>query len=258
MTILNLTPDSFYLHEQFPPREGTILKRVEQFLPFTDIFDLGAVSTRPGSKPVTETEELQRLLPILKSIRQHFPDLVISVDTYRSNVAIAAAEHGCDMINDVSAGEMDKQMFDTMASLHLPYIIMHMKGQPETMQDNPNYADILKEIKFYFAGKIRQLRQKGVTDIIIDPGFGFGKTLEDNYLILNHLEEFKVFQVPLLTGFSRKSMIQKLLGVPAVDALPGTIVLNTIALQKGVQILRVHDPIEAKQVCTIIEKLRCV
>lgn len=258
MTVLNITPDSFYERLPYPNDIEFTVKKVAELLPFTDILDLGAVSTRPGAKSVTEKEELLRLLPHLEAIVKNFPDLCISVDTFRSGVAKTAVEMGASIINDVSAGEMDPLMFDAVARLKVPYIMMHMKGTPENMQQNPQYEDVIPEIMFYFATKLEQLNKRGLSDIIIDPGFGFGKSIDDNYKILNHLDEFRIFELPLLVGFSRKSMIQKVLGVSGEGALTGTTVLNTIAITKGANILRVHDPKEARQVCTLIQKLRSV
>ena len=258
MAVINLTPDSFYENIPDLASVDATLRLVETIAPFADILDLGAVSTRPGAVIPSHEEELKRLLPHLEAIVGHFPQLPVSVDTFRAEVARRAVNAGAAMINDVSGGELDAEMFETIANLRVPYVLMHMKGTPADMQVNPFYHDIIREIMMYFSGKVAELRKLGVPDIIIDPGFGFGKTPEDNYRILKHLDEFSIFELPLLVGFSRKSMIQKVLDIPAAEALNGTTVLNTIAVQKGAHILRVHDAREAKEICKLTSKLRSV
>lgn len=257
MGILNVTPDSFYAGSR-GVAERDIIERLRQM---TDegasIIDIGAYSSRPDADDVSTEEEMARLRHALNLVRQHQPDAVVSVDTFRADVArMCVEEYGVAMVNDISAGEMDDEMFPTIARLGVPYIAMHMKGTPQTMQINPQYEHFLKEIFYFFSEKVQKLRDLGVKDIIIDPGFGFGKTLEHNYELMNHLEEFKLFGLPLLVGISRKSMIYKLLGTTPEEALNGTTVLNTIALQKGAHILRVHDVKAAVEAVKIVEKMK--
>ena len=257
MGILNVTPDSFYAGSR-GVAERDIIDRLRQM---TDegasIIDIGAYSSRPDADDVSTEEEMARLRHALNLIRQHQPDAVVSVDTFRADVArMCVEEYGVAMVNDISAGEMDDEMFPTIARLGVPYIAMHMKGTPQTMQINPQYEHFLKEIFYFFSEKVQKLRDLGVKDIIIDPGFGFGKTMEHNYQLMNHLEEFKLFGLPLLVGISRKSMIYKLLGTTPEEALNGTTVLNTIALQKGAHILRVHDVKAAVEAVKIVEKMK--
>ena len=257
MGILNVTPDSFYAGSR-GVAERDIIERLRQM---TDegasIIDIGAYSSRPDADDVSTEEEMARLRHALNLVRQHQPDAVVSVDTFRADVArMCVEEYGVAMVNDISAGEMDDEMFPTIARLGVPYIAMHMKGTPQTMQINPQYDHFLKEIFYFFSKKVQKLRDLGVKDIIIDPGFGFGKTMEHNYQLMNHLEEFKLFGLPLLVGISRKSMIYKLLGTTPEEALNGTTVLNTIALQKGAHILRVHDVKAAVEAVKIVEKMK--
>lgn len=200
---------------------------------------------------------MQRLRNALQIIRRELPDAILSIDTFRADVArMCVEEYGAAIINDISAGQMDNRMFPTIAQLGVPYIIMHMQGTPQDMQDSPHYDNLLKEVFYYFSEKVQRLRDLGVKDIILDPGFGFGKTIEHNYQLMNHLEEFNVFQLPLLVGISRKSMIYKLLGTTPEEALNGTTVLNTIALQKGAHLLRVHDVKAAVETVTLTEKMK--
>ena len=257
MGILNVTPDSFYAGSR-GVAERDIIDRLRQM---TDegasIIDIGAYSSRPDADDVSTEEEMARLRHALNLVRQHQPDAVVSVDTFRADVArMCVEEYGVAMVNDISAGEMDDEMFPTIARLGVPYIAMHMKGTPQTMQINPQYEHFLKEIFYFFSEKVQKLRDLGVKDIIIDPGFGFGKTIEHNYQLMNHLEEFKLFGLPLLVGISRKSMIYKLLGTTPEEALNGTTVLNTIALQKGAHILRVHDVKAAVEAVKIVKKMK--
>ena len=257
MGILNVTPDSFYAGSR-GVAERDIIDRLRQM---TDegasIIDIGAYSSRPDADDVSTEEEMARLRHALSLVRQHQPDAVVSVDTFRADVArMCVEEYGVAMVNDISAGEMDDEMFPTIARLGVPYIAMHMKGTPQTMQINPQYEHFLKEIFYFFSEKVQKLRDLGVKDIIIDPGFGFGKTMGHNYQLMNHLEEFKLFGLPLLVGISRKSMIYKLLGTTPEEALNGTTVLNTIALQKGAHILRVHDVKAAVEAVKIVEKMK--
>lgn len=257
MGILNVTPDSFYAGSH-GVTEGYIIDRIHQIMnEGASIIDIGACSTRPGADEVSMEEEMSRLHLGLELIRKHRPDAIVSVDTYRADVAkMCVEEYGAAIINDISAGQMDEQMFPTIARLGIPYIIMHMKGTPKDMQVNPQYDHFLKEVFYYFSEKVQRLRDLGVKDIIIDPGFGFGKTLEHNYELMNHLEEFALFELPLLVGVSRKSMIYKHLGITPEEALNGTTTLNTIALLKGASILRVHDVRQAMESIKIVQKMR--
>ena len=257
MGILNVTPDSFYAASRGVTERYT-LERLQQIVDEgASIVDIGAYSSRPGAQEVSAEEEMERLRNGLEIIRQHHPDTIVSVDTFRADVAkMCVEEYGVAMINDISAGQMDKDMFTTIARLGVPYVIMHMKGTPQTMQNDPQYDHFLKEIFYYFSEKVQKLRDLGVKDIIIDPGFGFAKTLEHNYELMNHLEEFSLFELPLLVGISRKSMIYKLLGTTPEEALNGTTTLNTIALMKGANILRVHDVKAAMEAVRIVEKMK--
>lgn len=257
MGILNVTPDSFYAHSR-KQTEAEILARAHQIVDEgASIIDLGAYSSRPNASDVSESEEMQRLRNALQIIRRELPDAILSIDTFRADVArMCVEEYGAAIINDISAGQMDNRMFPTIAQLGVPYIIMHMQGTPQDMQNSPHYDNLLKEVFYYFSEKVQRLRDLGVKDIILDPGFGFGKTMEHNYQLMNHLEEFSLFQLPLLVGISRKSMIYKLLGTTADEALNGTTVLNTIALQKGAHLLRVHDVKAAVETVTLTEKMK--
>lgn len=253
MGILNVTPDSFFDGSR-KQTEDEIRSRVEQIVSEGgSMIDIGAYSSRPGAADVSATEEMDRLRKGMKILREVAPDIPVSVDTFRADVAkMSIEELGADIINDISGGELDKEMFKTVAHLKVPYILMHMKGTPQTMQQAPHYDDLMKEILLYFAEKVQQLRDFGQKDIILDPGFGFAKTLDHNYELMNHMEELKIFELPILSGVSRKSMIYKLLGNTPQDALNGTTVLNTISLMKGASILRVHDVKEAVEVAQIV------
>lgn len=252
MGILNVTPDSFYSDSRTPD-EAHITDRVRQMMDEgADMIDIGGYSSRPGADDVTPEEEMDRLRRGLRIVRKLYPEVPVSVDTFRADVArMCIEEEGADIINDISGGMMDRQMFRTVARLGVPYILMHMQGTPDTMQVAPHYDNLRREVMLYFAERIDRLCQMGVKDIIVDPGFGFGKTLEHNYELMNHLEDFAVFNLPLLVGISRKSMIYKLTGDTPQTSLNGTTVLNTISLVKGAHILRVHDvkaAVEAKQI----------
>ncbi len=256
MGILNLTPDSFYDggRNNDPTRA---LKKAEQLLSEgADILDLGAYSSRPGADHISEDEELQRLIPVVIAIVKEFPGVVLSIDTFRSAVAKAAIHAGAHVINDISAGNLDKEMFSTIASLGVPYILMHMRGTPQTMATQTDYQDITTEVCQYFASKIAELKQLGVKDMVIDPGFGFAKTPAQSFELLKNLDLVKITGHPVLAGLSRKSMIYKTLDTDAENALTGTITANTIALMKGANILRVHDVKAARQAITIVEKVR--
>ena len=257
MGILNVTPDSFYAGSR-SETEKDIVQRLHQIIDEgASIIDIGGYSSRPNAEHISAAEEMNRLRNGLEIIRKHSPNAVVSVDTFRADVAkMCVEEYGVAIINDISAGQMDEQMFPTMAKLGVPYIIMHMKGTPQDMQVSPKYDHFLKEIFYYFSEKVQKLRDLGVKDIIIDPGFGFGKTLEHNYELMNHLEEFSLFELPLLVGVSRKSMIYKLLGTTPEEALNGTTALHTIALLKGANILRVHDVKEAVESIKIVQKMK--
>lgn len=242
MGILNVTPDSFYA-ESRKNDEHEMANRIHQIIEEGgDIIDIGAYSSRPGATPVSQEEEMERLRKGLTILRKEAPDAIVSVDTFRADVAaMCVEEYGVSLINDISAGEMDARMFETVVRLNVPYIMMHMKGTPQDMQQSPQYENLLRDIILYFAEKIEALEAQGVKDLIIDPGFGFGKTLAHNYELLNHLEDFKILNRPILVGVSRKSMIYKLLNCTPDEALNGTTVINTIAMTKGAHILRVHD-----------------
>lgn len=252
MGILNVTPDSFYSDSRTPD-EAHITERVRQMMDEgADMIDVGGYSSRPGADDVTPEEEMDRLRRGLRIVRKLYPEVPVSVDTFRADVArMCIEDEGADIINDISGGMMDRQMFRTVARLGVPYILMHMQGTPDTMQVAPHYDNLRREVMLYFAERIDRLCQMGAKDIIVDPGFGFGKTLEHNYELMNHLEDFAVFNLPLLVGISRKSMIYKLTGGTPQTSLNGTTVLNTISLVKGAHILRVHDvkaAAEAKQI----------
>lgn len=252
MGILNVTPDSFYSDSRTPD-EAHITDRVRQMMDEgADMIDIGGYSSRSGADDVTPEEEMDRLRRGLRIVRKLYPEVLVSVDTFRADVArMCIEEEGADIINDISGGMMDRQMFRTVARLGVPYILMHMQGTPDTMQVAPHYDNLRREVMLYFAERIDRLCQMGAKDIIVDPGFGFGKTLEHNYELMNHLDDFAVFNLPLLVGISRKSMIYKLTGGTPQTSLNGTTVLNTISLVKGAHILRVHDvkaAVEAKQI----------
>jgi len=257
MGILNVTPDSFYdggYYKNTMSLMSQVKTMTEQGATFIDV---GGYSSRPNASDVTEDEELRRVVPIVELILNEFPEILISVDTFRSAVAKKAIEAGACMINDISAGHMDKPMLKTVADLQVPYIMMHMRGTPQTMQKLTNYGHLVKEILFYFSERVATARQLGINDLIIDPGFGFAKTKEQNYELLNQLEQFEIIELPILAGLSRKSMIYKTLNTAAENALNGTTVLNTVALLKGAKILRVHDvkeAIECIQLTTLLNQ----
>ncbi|WP_367868767.1 dihydropteroate synthase [Pedobacter sp. WC2423] len=256
MGILNLTPDSFYSNS----RTGSIdaaLERAETCLKEGAAFiDIGAYSSRPGAAEVTTDEELRRMIPAITAISKRFPEAKLSIDTFRAKVAKESIEAGAHVVNDISGGNLDELMFDTVAALNVPYILMHMQGTPQTMQQKPVYKNIGLEVVDYLAEKVSTLRALGVKDIILDPGFGFAKNTTHNYQLMNQLENLDVFGLPVLVGISRKSMIYKLLGTTADEALNGTTILNTIALQKGAAILRVHDVKAAAECIAIVEKMQ--
>ena len=254
MGILNITPDSFYDGGKFKDSQkikNHINKMINDGM---DILDIGGYSSRPGASEVSISEELERVIPTLIFIKKNFKNLIISIDTFRSEVAKASLIEGADIINDISAGVFDSKMMDVISKFNCPYILMHMKGNPRNMQNSPKYKHTAVEIIQFLAERIKVARKKNIVDIIVDPGFGFGKTVEHNFEILNNLENFKALDAPLLTGFSRKSMIFKTLKTTSNEALNGTSSLNTIALMKGANILRVHDVKEAKECIILYEK----
>ncbi|MFO7827969.1 MAG: dihydropteroate synthase [Bacteroidales bacterium] len=255
MGILNITPDSFYDGGRYLSHDK-ILGHIQTMLyNGCDILDIGAYSSRPGAEDISEKEELNRLSPVLEMIRNRFPDIIISVDTFRASVAKAVIQKfGVQMINDISSGDMDAGMLEIIAQYQVPYIMMHMQGTPHNMQKNPSYNNVVKEVIDYFSRKIEKLKLLGIHDVIIDPGFGFGKTVEHNYQLLKYLDDFKIFELPLLVGLSRKSMINKVLNISADKALNGTSVLNTLALIGGANILRVHDVKEARETILLTQK----
>ncbi|GGF04779.1 Dihydropteroate synthase [Chishuiella changwenlii] len=256
MGILNTTPNSFYdggRHQSI----DLILEKVSRYLTDgADIIDIGGYSTKPGAEVVSEQEEIDRTAPIIEKIIKEYPEIIISIDTFRGNVAREAINAGASIINDVSGWELDNEMFNAIVDLNVPYILMHMQGTPQTMQDNPVYKDITLEVNEYFSTKITQLKAAKVNDIILDPGFGFAKTLEQNYELFNKMESLGFGKFPLLVGISRKSMIYNLLSSTAENALNGTSVLNMVALQKGAKILRVHDVKEANDTLKIYNTLK--
>jgi len=254
--ILNLTVDSFFDGGSYITIDSQLQRTREMLAEGAEIIDLGAVSTRPGSVAVSQDEELERLIPSIRAIRKNFPSAILSVDTFRSEVARAAVAEGADMINDIYGGRYEAGMIVTVASLKVPYVIMHMKGTPGNMQDNPTYSDIIAELTYFFEKQLAEARSKGIHDIIIDPGFGFGKNVEHNYRILSDLESFKSLHVPVMVGLSRKTMIYKVLGTDAAHALNGTSVLQTIALMKGACLLRSHDVKEAVEAVKLVETLK--
>ena len=254
MAILNITPDSFYSASRTASVEEALQKTGDFLNAGATMIDIGAYSSRPGAADVSEQEELDRIVPVVEALVARYPEAVLSIDTFRAAVAKASVEAGAHIINDISGGTLDEGMFETVAKLNVPYILMHMKGTPQTMQQEAAYDDVVLEVVDYFAKKIAQLRALGVKDIILDPGFGFAKTRDHSYELLNHLEDLKIFGLSYLVGFSRKSMIAKFLKVDPADALNGTTVLHTIALQKGASILRVHDVTPALECIKLVER----
>ncbi|MBL7745510.1 MAG: dihydropteroate synthase [Chitinophagaceae bacterium] len=252
MGIINATPDSFYAESRYSGTDA-LLKQAEKMVQEgADILDIGGQSTRPGSEKVSAEEELKRIIDGINAIHQRFPEVVMSVDTYYSLVAKEAVEAGASIVNDISGGSLDELMIPVVASLRVPYILMHMKGTPQTMQQSPLYDNVTKEVLDFFIFKTEELRKAGIPDIIIDPGFGFGKTIEHNFELLRNLQVFKIPGKPLLLGVSRKSTVWKTLGTSADEALNGTTVLNTIGLMNGANIIRVHDVKEAKEAVKLV------
>jgi len=255
MGVLNLTPDSFYDGGKNNSLKNALRKTEQLLSEGADLLDLGAYSSRPNAEHITEEIEFERMIPVIKAIAKEFPEALLSVDTFRSGIAKAAVIEGADLINDISAGSMDPAMFKTIAELKVPYIMMHMRGTPQTMASQTNYTNLMVEIVQYFAEKIQALKELGVKDLIIDPGFGFAKTLDQNYELLGKLEHLKIIGHPILVALSRKSMIYKLLDTDAEHALNGTTAANTIALMHGATILRVHDVQAAREAVRIVEQV---
>jgi len=253
MGILNLTEDSFYAGSRMPNVEAIKNKAAQMLNEGADILDLGAQSTRPASTRISADEELKKLLPAIEMLIYHFPEIILSIDTYHSEVAQKCVAAGAAIINDVSGGEMDKNMIETAGKLNVPYICMHMKGVPETMQYETHYEDVTKEVLDFFIQKMDECKRAGINDMIIDPGFGFGKNISQNLLLLKNVEIFKMLEKPIMAGVSRKSTIYKTLKISAEDSLNGTTVLNTIALLNGASILRIHDVKEAKEAITLLQ-----
>lgn len=256
MGILNLTPDSFFDGGKYKD-EASILGQVEYMLNHGATFiDMGAYSSRPGAEHVPEDEELKRMIPVIDLILKRFPDTLISVDTFRSKGASESIEHGAAIINDIAAGNLDDEMFGTIAKYQVPYIMMHMKGTPQSMQKEATYDNLINDLRLYFSEKIQETTSKKINDIILDPGFGFAKTTEQNYTLLNHLDMFQTFGLPILIGLSRKSMIYKVLKSSPQEALNGTTALHTIALLRGANIIRAHDVKEASECIKLVEALK--
>lgn len=251
MGIINATPDSFFGGSRFNEVDEIVAKVEKMLSDGADIIDIGGQSTRPGSDLISPDDEIKRVVPAIKAITKKFPDTFISIDTFYSPVAIAAVNSGATIVNDISAGSMDNKMIETVAQLKVPYILMHMKGTPQTMQQNAVYENVNREVLDFFIAKTSELKKAGIIDIIIDPGFGFGKTIDHNFELLKDLSVFRMLDKPILVGISRKSTVYKTLGVTADEALNGTSVLNTIALMNGASVLRVHDVKEAKEAVTL-------
>ena len=255
MGVLNLTPDSFYDGGKFKNDKEALEQVGRNIQDGMDILDIGAYSSRPGADHISEEEELKRQSSVLQQITKEFPDLIISIDTFRSEVAKASIDQGAHIINDISAGNLDANMMDFIADSQVPYIMMHMRGTPQTMKSMTSYEHLVTDIISYFSKKVLEARAKGINDILIDPGFGFAKTIDQNFELLNHLKALKSLNLPILSGISRKSTIYKTLNIDAKESLNGTTALNMVALMNGSSILRVHDVLEAKQCITLYQKL---
>jgi dihydropteroate synthase len=256
MGILNITPNSFYDGGKYSLEKNAIAQVEKMLNEGTTFIDIGAYSSKPNAEFVSQEEELIRIIPLVKAILKEFPEALLSIDTFRSSVAQECLNNGAALINDISAGNLDEKMMEVISKYNVPYIMMHLRGTPQTMQSQTNYEHLIKEMITYFSDKVNKARSLGITDLIIDPGFGFAKTTDQNYEILSNLELFKMLELPILAGVSRKSMIYKPLGVTTNDALNGTTVLNTIAISKGATIIRVHDVKEALECVKLCEKLR--
>ena len=255
MGILNVTPNSFFDGGKYKNEQEIILQVEKMLAEGADFIDIGAYSSKPSAEFVTEQEETERIVPVIELILKHFPNALLSIDTFRAEVAKASIESGSAIINDISAGELDDKMFDVIAKYNVPYIMMHMRGNPQTMQSLTQYEDIVKEMLFYFSEKVQKARSMGINDLILDPGFGFAKTTDQNYEVMQKMELFNLLELPVLAGISRKSMIYKTLNSTPQEALNGTTFLNTIALTKGAKILRVHDVKEAVECVTLFNKI---
>lgn len=255
MGVLNLTPDSFYDGGKFKNEKEALLQVEKNIQDGMDILDIGSYSSRPGADDISEAEELNRQSSVLQSITKEFPEVIISIDTFRSKVAKESLDLGAHIINDISAGKIDTGMLDLIAEYQVPYIMMHMRGTPQTMKQLTDYDNLVKDVMFYFSERITEARSKGINDLLIDPGFGFAKTIKQNFELLNHLKVFRHLELPILTGVSRKSIIYKTLNITSQKALNGTTALNMAALMNGSSILRVHDVLEAKQCVTLFQKL---
>jgi dihydropteroate synthase len=253
MGIINTTPDSFYTQSQQASIDAVLAKATQMLQEGATILDIGGQTTKPGSQEVGVEEELKRVIPAIEQLIKAFPNAIISIDTYHAKVAQYAVEAGASIVNDVSGGMMDVTMLGTVAQLNVPYICMHMKGTPQNMQQNPTYENVTKEVLEFFIERIETCRLAGINDVIVDPGFGFGKTIAHNFQLLKELSVFKMLQKPILLGVSRKSTIYKTLGITANEALNGTTVLNTIGIQNGANILRVHDVKEAMECVKLVE-----
>lgn len=259
MAIINVTPDSFYTKSRINLPNEISTAVCSSLHQGATIIDIGGYSSRPNATDISEKEEINRLDVALSACRKEFPNSIISLDTFRASVAeFAIKEYQVDIINDISGGTLDKNMFDTIAKWNIPYVLTHIQGTPQTMQENPNYEHFIPEVLYYFSEKLDLLKQRGISDIIIDPGFGFGKTLEQNYALIAHFEVFHHFQLPIMVGISRKSMIQKVIHTSAEESLNGTTALHTLLIEKGAHILRVHDVKEATEVITLTEKLKTI
>lgn len=256
MGILNVTPDSFFDGGKYKNQQAILSQTAKMLADGATFIDVGAYSSKPGAKQVSEVEELARIIPVIKLLVRTFPEIIISVDTFRSEVAKQSVQAGAALINDISGGVLDAKMFETVAKLQVPYIMMHMQGTPQNMQLNPVYTDIVKEVTLFFATQLAKLRALKVNDVIIDVGFGFGKTTAHNYELLQKLALFESLEVPILTGISRKSMLYKLLDILPADALNATTVANTIALLNGTNILRVHDVKQAVEAVKIVKQVQ--
>lgn len=256
MGIINVTPDSFYAGSRRQAVDDILTTADKMLQEGADILDIGGMSSRPGAELISVAEEKQRVLPAIRAIMDRFPEALVSIDTIRAAVAADAVAHGARLVNDISAGKIDPAMYETIAQLNVPYILMHMRGTPASMQKDTGYSDVVQEVLSFLVEEVGKLRQLGVKDIIIDPGLGFGKTIDHNYQLLHQLPVFRILEVPILIGLSRKSMIHKVLKINAEDALNGSTALHMLALQKGAQILRVHDVAAAREVVTLWERYR--
>jgi dihydropteroate synthase len=255
MGILNVTPNSFFDGGKYKNEDEIISQTDKMLSEGASFIDIGAYSSKPSAEFVSEQEEIDRIIPVIELILKHFPKALLSIDTFRAEVAKVSIESGAAIINDIAAGELDDKMFEVIAKYNVPYIMMHMRGNPQTMQSLTEYKDIVKEILFYFSEKVQQARALGINDLILDPGFGFAKTTDQNYKVMQKMELFNLLELPVLAGISRKSMIYKTLNIAPQEALNGTTFLNTIALTKGAKILRVHDVKEAVECVTLFNKI---